>query len=119
MRAHSRLNNFGNLRDGLANAGREAIKEILDWRRQRLVAIIGGNLVLDCLQLVWYRSEPCIWLTHDDENLLSLNVQMPTISAEHRMHIENNCWICAGLPHDLECLPGGSFLRFAIQTTMI
>jgi hypothetical protein len=98
-------------RDGLAKAEGEAIKEVFNWRRQRLVAIVGGNFILDCLQLVWYRSEPCMWLTRDDEDLLSLNVRMPTISAEPRMHIENNGWICAGLPRDLECSPGGNFLR--------
>jgi hypothetical protein len=96
---------------GKAKATNQMIAGVFNWRRQRLLAVVGGNFLLDCLQLVWYRNEASIWLTDDSENLLALNVRMPTISSERRLQIEENCWMCSGVPDDLECPPAGNLIR--------
>jgi hypothetical protein len=97
--------------NGATNSMVRVIRESFNWRRQRILCIVGGNFLLDCLQLIWYRDQPCIWLTRDDESLLSINIRMLTTSPEPRLQIESNGWICSGVPQDLECPPSGKSLR--------
>jgi hypothetical protein len=87
------------------------IRGRLDWMRNRLLAVVGGNFYYETPVIFQYRDSPIIWFTRDDDGYLLLNLRMLSQSREERLSLEENFWIARGQPDDLECPPSGRLLH--------
>lgn len=81
-----------------------------DWMRDKLLAVVGGNLYFDVPVPLQVEGRPCIWFNRSDDGHFLLNVDMPTLSGKPRLKIEDNFWISTGEPDDLECPPKGTLV---------
>jgi len=78
-----------------------------EWRRLRLLAVVGGSFFYETPIAVQIRDQPVVWFNRDEEDHLLLNVAMPSTIPEPRLRIEDNFWIQIGDPVNLECPPSG------------
>lgn len=86
-----------------------------EWRRQRLVARVGGNFYVDTPVPVGVsigsEIRPLIWLTRDEQDgVLLLSLRMLTTSGEPRLVMDEHEWISRGTPADFEAPPSGKRL---------
>jgi hypothetical protein len=89
----------------------EALRGRFEWMRRDLLAVVGGNFYYQTYVIFSFHGVPRIWFNRDDDGCLLLNVRMPTTSGLPRTHIEENFWLSAGQPVDLECPPSGRLLK--------
>lgn len=97
----------------LKHAGRnrsDAVSGRFDWMRDKLLAIVGGNAYYEVRTPLQVAGKPVVWFNRDEDNRFLLNVEMPTLSGQPRMRIEDNYWIETGAPDDLECPPKGTLV---------
>ena len=81
-----------------------------DWRRHRLLTVVGGNFYYETPVPVQLREQPVVAINRDDEGLLLLNVAMPSAVREPRLQVEDNFWMEAGNATQLESPPNGRLL---------
>jgi hypothetical protein len=84
-----------------------ALQARFEWRRRRLLAIVGGNFYFETPVPVQIRSQPVVSFNRDEAERLLLNVAMPSTVNERRLVVEDNFWIETGLPSSVECPPHG------------
>lgn len=86
-----------------------------DWRRNKLLAVVGGNYYYETPRVLVIDDHEIVTLTRDEEGYLMLNVQMLSLSSEVRAKIIENCWENIGNPTDLVSPPSGKdlIIRYA------
>ena len=87
------------------------VKGRFEWMRQSIVAVVGNSFYFGTPIIVQMNGQPVVWFNRDEEGYLLLNVNMPTISGEPRVRIEDNFWLLVGEPVDLVSPPSGRSLR--------
>lgn len=104
----------------------EIVKGNLDYLRNKLLAIVGGNFYYDIEDIITIDGEKIISLRRDNEGYLRLTAKVPSMMPEERLVIEDHSWEKIGLPKDLRSPPQGKelevtykngdylFLRFGI-----
>jgi hypothetical protein len=84
----------------------------MNWMRQQLVAVVGGNFYVECQIALRVMSYPVVWFTRDEQGQMLVNVQQLTGSGEPRMVMLDNFWITEGsAEHEIQCPPSGRLLR--------
>lgn len=85
----------------------EALSGQFQWRRRRLLAVVGGNFYYETAIPLQLQGRPVVGFNRDDQERFLLNVAMPSTIPEPRLYIEDNFWIEAGNPTNIECPPSG------------
>jgi hypothetical protein len=91
--------------------GNPAPSGTLNWMREDLIAFIGGNFYVDITVAVQVGRYPVVRFNRDEANRVLVNVNLPSMSGEPRLRMEDNFWIETGDPKDLECPPSGRTIR--------
>jgi hypothetical protein len=91
----------------------EALSGRFDWRRHRLLAVVGGRFYYETPIPLELNGHPVIWFHRDEQKRLLLNVAMPSAVVEPRLHIDDNFWMEAGEPASVECPPQGRKVSIA------
>lgn len=86
------------------------VKGQFDWRRRKLLGVVGGSFYYDTPVIIARAGEPILSFTRDSDGHILLNLKMLTTSSEERTLIEENFWILGGTPRDVECPPHGKTL---------
>jgi hypothetical protein len=79
--------------------------------RRHVLAVIGGGFYYETPVIVQLNDDPVIWFRRDEQGYLLLSIRMMSISREPRVRMEDNWWLSAGDPEDLESPPSGRILR--------
>ena len=87
------------------------IRGQFDWRRNKLLAVVGGNFYYETPRVLVIDGHDVVSLTRDEEGYLLLSVQMLSLSTEVRLEMTDNCWENIGNPIDLVSPPSGKDLR--------
>lgn len=82
-----------------------------EWMRDDILAVAGGGFYYETPNMVVFRGQPLVWFNRDDQRRLLLNFQLLSTSQQPRIRMEDNDWILAGDPIDVESPPNGSWLR--------
>lgn len=85
----------------------QALEARFEWRRRRLLCVVGGNFYYETPVAVRLRTHPVVWFNRDSDDRLLLNVAMPATIRESRLYVEDNFWIETGSPSGVECPPNG------------
>lgn len=91
----------------------KALQGRFEWRRHRLLAVVGGSFYYDVAVIIQLREDPVIWFNRDQSGYVLLNVNMPAAVPEPRLMIDDNFWIEMGDPATLECPPSGRIVSIA------
>jgi hypothetical protein len=78
-----------------------------EWRRRRLLSVVGGNYYYETLVPVQIGPQPVVAFRRDGDGRLLLNVAMPSTVPEPRLIVDDNFWIETGNPSSVECPPHG------------
>jgi SEC-C motif len=81
-----------------------------DWRRNKLLAVVGGNYYYETPRVLVIDGHEVVSLTRDEDGYLLLNVQMLSLSTDVRARLVENCWENIGNPVDLISPPSGEDL---------
>lgn len=82
-----------------------------DWRRNKLLAVVGGNYYYETPRILVIDNHEVVSLTRDDDGYLLLNIEMLSLSNEVRLKMVENCWENIGEPVEMVCPPSGKDLR--------
>lgn len=82
-----------------------------DWRRNKLLAVVGGNYYYETLRVLVIDGYEVVSLTRDEDGYLLLSVKMVSLSSEVRLQMVENCWENIGSPVDFVSPPSGKHLR--------
>jgi hypothetical protein len=97
------------------HAGRDRSRPVgaqINWMRQQLVAVIGGNFYVDVVVALQVQDHPVVWFGRDDQGNVLVNLRQLTTSHEPRMVMIENFWITEGTAeHDIECPPHGRLVK--------
>ncbi len=96
--------------------GRDRNKAIFaqfQWRRERLLGIVGGNFFYETAIAIQLGEQPLVWFNRDEQNNALVNVAMPCTTPTPRLRVEDNFWIEVGEPVRVECPPSGR--RLAVE----
>jgi hypothetical protein len=105
------------LRDFKLNrANAAAVRGSLDWMRNELLAVVGGNFYYETLNVVRLDGQDIVFFRRDEEGYLRVNVQLPSLSPEPRAKIADNFWGNIGEPTDLRSPPSGKLLDIRYPT---
>lgn len=80
-----------------------AVRGDLEWRRRRLLTVVGSNVTYETPVVIEFRGERVVWLTRDDDEYLLLNVAPIEGELGRRFGIDENLWTLEALPDDVEC----------------
>lgn len=84
----------------------------INWMRQQLVAVIGGNFYVECPIALRVQEMPVVWFGRDEQRNVLVNLRQLTTSGEPRMVMIENFWITEGtVEHDIECPPSGRLVK--------
>lgn len=89
----------------------EIIKGNLDWLRNKLLAVVGGNYYYETPRIIVIDNHDVVALYRDKDGYLRLTVNMLSILPEDRLVIESHSWENIGSPVDLRCPPQGKELE--------
>ncbi|MDO8039526.1 hypothetical protein [Janthinobacterium sp. SUN137] len=89
----------------------EKIKGDLDWLRNKLLAVVGGNYYYETPRIIIIDNHDVVSLNRDKDGYLRLTVNMLSILPEERLVIESHSWENIGTPIDLRCPPQGKELE--------
>ena len=98
-----------NLKKDRTNA--KLVRGNLDWLRNELLAVIGGNFYFETPIPVYIDNQEVIAIKRDKEGYLRLSVNMLSMQAEERLIINDNSWENIGSPTDLRSPPQGKELE--------
>ncbi len=96
-------------RDGRARA--REVRGRLNWMRQRLLAVVGGNFFYDVSVVLKINDTKLIWFDRDDEGYIQLNFRMPSATGRSRAAIENNFWRVTPAVNEIICPPSGRLVE--------
>lgn len=82
------------------------VKGTFDWRRQQLIARVGGNFFAGSDVLVGLDGLPVVAQRRED-GLLLLSIQMLTVSGEERLLMRDQEWVLKGRPLMFDSPPSG------------
>ena len=82
-----------------------------EWRRNRLLAVLGGDFYYETLTLCAYRDLPIVWVERDEQQVLLVNLRMITGPGSHRTIMRNNDWVIPKDAIDVESPPSGRLLH--------
>jgi hypothetical protein len=88
----------------------EALQGRFEWRRRKLLAVVGGFFLYDVPVPVRLGEAPLIWFNRHDRQRYLLNVAMPSTVGEPRLCIDDNFWIEVGRPKTFECPSSGKLV---------
>jgi hypothetical protein len=83
----------------------------VDWMRNDLLVVVGGNFYYETPIAVQFRDQPVVWLNRDEDGYLLLNLAMLTTAEDPRATMQDNFWVALGTPTDLESPPSGKRLK--------
>jgi len=89
------------------NRRADVVQGAFDWRRQSLLAIVGGNLYFETPKIIVFRGSPLIWFDRDAYGDMLLSARMLSSSNEPRLWLDSNDWHLAGRPSHFESPPNG------------
>jgi len=84
-----------------------ALRARFEWRRRRLLSVVGGNFYYETPVPVQFGAQPVVSFNRDAEDRLLLNVAMPSMVGKPRLYVEDNFWIETGTPSSIESPPNG------------
>lgn len=84
-----------------------ALQARFEWRRRRLLSVVGGNFYYETPVPVQIGPKPVVSFNRDDDDRLLLNVVMPSTVREPRLYVDDNFWIESGIQSSVECPPHG------------
>jgi hypothetical protein len=86
------------------SSGAEArLRGQFQWRRERLILLVGGNWWTGCGTLIQCGSLPIIWLTRDSGGYELLNLDLYDDNGISRLQMRDNDWLVDRDLDDLEC----------------
>lgn len=85
------------------------------WRRERLILLVGGNWWTGCTTLVQCGVFPLIWLTRHRDGYELLNLDLFDDAGVPRLQMRDNDWIVDRDVDDLECPPKKANLTIRTQ----
>lgn len=88
-------------------AGNPPPNATVSWMRDDLIAFVGGIFYVDVTVAVQLGRHEVVSFNRDADGGILLNINVPSISGEPRLRMEDNFWIETGEPEDLECPPSG------------
>jgi hypothetical protein len=88
-----------------------AVQGTFDWKRNQILAVVGGNLYFETPTMVEFRGQPLIWFDRDEHGSLLLSMGMLSTVPEPRLAMDRNDWLLLGAPTDFECPPSGRRIR--------
>lgn len=83
----------------------------LEWMRDELLAVVGGNFYHETPTIVQIGTQPVIWFRRDGDGRMLLNLRMPSTAPEPRLWMEDNDWLVRGSLNDFESPPNGKLIR--------
>lgn len=84
-----------------------ALAARFEWRRHRLLAVVGGSFYYETPVPVQLRTQPIVALNRDGDGRVLLNLAMPSTVPEPRLVVDDNFWIETGIASNVECPPHG------------
>jgi hypothetical protein len=91
----------------LGAAANREVHGRLEWMREDLLTVVGGNFYYETPAPVRFRDRKVVGLSRDEHGQLLLETNMLSASQAPRMTIEENFWVIRGQPSDVECPPHG------------
>jgi hypothetical protein len=88
----------------------QSLEASFEWRRHRLLTVVGGNFYYETPVAVQLRDRPVVATNRDGEGRMLLNVAMPSTVAEPRLRVDDNFWIESGHASQIESPPSGRLL---------
>lgn len=89
----------------------DIVQGSFDWRRQSLLALVGGNLYFETPKIVVVRGDPVVWFERDADGCMLLSARMLSRSDEPRAFLEANDWMLLGSPIEFESPPNGKRIK--------
>ena len=89
----------------------ELVKGNLDYLRNKLLAIVGGNYYYDTEDIIEIDGMKIISLRRDADGYLRLYAKIPSMMPEERLVIDGHSWEKIGKPDDLRSPPQGKELE--------
>jgi hypothetical protein len=86
----------------------QALGARLNWMREELVAVVGGNFFVRTPIAVRVKDIPIVWFNRDDQGRLLVNLQALTTAGRPRMVMVDNFWMTEGTDErEIVCPPSG------------
>jgi hypothetical protein len=86
-----------------------------DWRRQDLLAVVGGTYMWNVPCPIAQGERQLIWFNRDEEHNLLLNIQLPRQRNSHIPLVSDNVWMRLDAPQDVVCPPSGRKLEISYK----
>jgi hypothetical protein len=84
----------------------------INWMRQDLIAVVGGNAYAGVKVAVQINDTPVVWFGRDEADNLLVNVDQLTSTQRRRMQMRNNFWLTEGDDvRDIECPKSGRSVK--------
>lgn len=96
-------------------ANSEVVKGNFEWRRNKLLAVVGGNFYYETPRALVIDNHDVVSLTRDENGYSLLNVEMLSVSKEERLVMRGNCWENIGNPVDFRCPPSGKEIEIKYE----
>lgn len=93
------------------NLSRIEVTGRIEWMRQDILAIVGGNYYYETENILVLNDQNSIWFERDEDNHLLLNVFINLPGEQPKTILQNNDWIVLGNPDDVDSPPNGSLLE--------
>ncbi|EML0300530.1 HNH endonuclease [Vibrio parahaemolyticus] len=87
------------------------VKGNLEWLRQDMLSVVGGNLFYETPVLVQIDGHKLVSFKRDSDGYQRLSVNMLSLMPEERLIIDENSWENIGSPTDLRSPPQGKELE--------
>lgn len=86
----------------------QAIGARLNWMRDKLLAVVGGNFYYETPIVLRVQHLPVVWFNRDELGRLLVNLQMLSTSGQPRIVMIDNFWLSAGTDEsEIVCPPSG------------
>lgn len=96
-------------------ANSETVKGNFEWRRNKLLTVVGGNFYYETLRPLVIDNHDVVSLSRDHEGYLLLNIEMLSLSKDERLLMKENCWENIGNPIDFKCPPSGKEIEIKYE----
>ena len=90
----------------------DSINGQLNWKRQNLVFIIGGNVFIGAQKIYLNKEEQLIWLTTDANDNSLLNFDIKSRNGDSIFSMKDNDWLISSNFDNIESIPSGKRLYF-------
>lgn len=79
-----------------------AVSGRFDWRRNQIVAVIGGNFYVETPTMVQVGDQPAVTQRRDDQGILQLSLDMVTTTSDPRLRMVDHEWYLIGSPIEFD-----------------